>query len=272
MLATSRNNFSKFLYLMIFLFIVPLTSCQSLERDQVATSTNLDTKKQIVLNSLDSGQANQALKDVRALLAEAPDDPQVLNLHGLVQMALRNTNKAIDSLEKARARDRGNLDYTLNLSSALIQAKQYPKATSLLKEALDSKAAESYLYRERLYHNLGLIAEISGDSIKAERWYSKALEENPTNFMTLLKVSRIYETTHRPRLALDKLETAKAACLRCPEPVEAMVRILVRQKRFRDARGVVSGFEKNEALTPDDTRRIVMMKRMIAKGSEPSRS
>lgn len=249
-----------------------LAACQTLDGDKPSASSALETKKQIVLNSLDSGQATQALKEARALLAEYPGDPEVLNLHGLVQLALRNTGKAIESLEKARRISPDNLTYTLNLSSALIQAQQYAKASTLLKEAVASDAAKSYLYRERLYHNLGLISEMSGDSLRAERWYSKALEENPTNFMTLLKVARIYETTHRSRLALDKLETAKAACSRCPEPVEGIVRILIKENRIKDARNAVDGFEKNEALTEDDTRRISKMKRMIAKANTAPRS
>ncbi|NDE13354.1 hypothetical protein EBZ80_00280 [bacterium] len=255
-------------YMILLAYIAShLSSCQTLETDKSSSASTQETKKQIVINSLDSGQATQALKEVRALLAETPDDPEVLNLHGLVQLALRNTKKAIESLEKARQIQPGNMTYVLNLSSALIQAQQFAKATGLLKDALASDAAKSYVYRERLYHNLGLISELSGDSVRAERWYSKALEENPTNFMTLMKMARIYETTHRSRLALDKLETAKAACVRCPEPVESMVRILVKERRIKEAKNTVESFEKNEALTEEDSRRISKMKRMIAKSA-----
>ena len=258
----------KYKYLFLFAYIsASLVACQTLDTDKPSAASTQETKKQIVINSLDSGQATQALKEVRALLAESPDDPEVLNLHGLVQLALRNTNKSIESLDKARQLQPENMTFTLNLSSALIQAQQFSKATTLLKDALASDAAKSYLYRERLYHNLGLISELSGDSVRAERWYGKALEENPTNFMTLLKMARIYETTHRSRLALDKLETAKAACVRCPEPVESIVRILVKEKRLKEARNAVDSFEKNEALTEDDSRRISKMKRMIAKSA-----
>ena len=80
-------------------------------------------------------------------------------------------------------------------------------------------------------------------------------------------MARIYETTHRSRLALDKLETAKAACVRCPEPVESMVRILVKERRIKEAKNTVESFEKNEALTEEDSRRISKMKRMIAKSA-----
>lgn len=256
---------SKQLILMVFFVMGSLTGCQSLDREENPTTDKLETKKQIVTNSLDSGNPAQALREVRALLDEYPANPEVLNLHGLIQLSLRNNQKAAETLEKAHQLQPENMTYVLNLSSAYIQGGQHSKATRLLNETIKSPAAKSYKYRERLFHNMGLIAELSGDSIRAERWYGRALEENPTNFMSLLKMARIFETTHRTRLAIDKLETAKAACTRCPEPVEAMVRILVKENKLTAAKAALDGYEKNESLTEDDTRRIVEMKRTIAK-------
>ena len=255
----------KYLILMIFITATSLAGCQSLDREETPATDKLETKQQIVTNSLDSGNPAQALKEVRALMEEYPANPEVLNLHGLIQLSLRNNQKAAETLEKAHQIQPENMTYVLNLSSAYIQGGQHSKATRLLNETIKSPAAKSYRYRERLFHNMGLIAELSGDSVRAERWYGRALEENPTNFMTLLKMARILESTHRNRLAIDKLETAKAACARCPEPVEGMVRILVKENKLTAAKAALDGYEKNESLTEDDTRRIVEMKRMIAK-------
>ncbi len=271
---TNAGKQNKCLYILTLIAFCGLSACQSLNRDRDRNEgvNLLETKKQIVTNSLDSGQAAQALKEVKALLSEYPSDPDVINLHGLVQLSLRNTTKASEALETAHRMRPDNLTFTLNLSSAYIQGRQYAKATTLLKEAVASEPAKTYRYRERIFHNLGLIAELSNDSIRSERWYTRALEENPTNFMTLLKMARIYETTHRNLLAIDKLETATAACPKCPEPVESMVRILVKQQKIKAAKAAVESFEKNESLTLDDTRRIVEMKRMIAKSPGPVRS
>ncbi len=271
---TNADKQNKYLYILTLIAFCGLSACQSLNRDRDPNEgvNLLETKKQIVTNSLDSGQSTQALREVKTLLREYPADPDVINLHGLVQLSLRNTTKAREALETARHMRPDNLTFTLNLSSAYIQGRQYAKATTLLKEAAASEPAKTYRYRERIFHNLGLIAELSNDSIRSERWYAKALEENPTNFMTLLKMARIYETTHRNLLAIDKLETATAVCPKCPEPVESMVRILVKQQKTKAAKAAVESFEKNESLTLDDTRRIVEMKRMIAKSPGPVRS
>ena len=271
---TNADKQNKCLYILTLIAFFGLSACQSLNRDRDPTEgvNLLETKKQIVTNSLDGGQSAQALREVKTLLSEYPADPDVINLHGLIQLSLRNTTKATEALETARHMRPDNLTFTLNLSSAYIQGRQYAKATTLLKEAAASEPAKTYRYRERIFHNLGLIAELSNDSIRSERWYAKALEENPTNFMTLLKMARIYETTHRNLLAIDKLETATAVCPKCPEPVEAMVRILVKQQKTKAAKAAIESFEKNESLTLDDTRRIVEMKRMIAKSPGPVRS
>ena len=258
------NKTNKYPILLIFLLISITSGCQTLDREDAPAVDKLETKKQIITNSLDSGNPAQALKEVRALMDEYPANPEVLNLHGLIQLSLRNNQKAAATLEKAHQAQPENMTYVLNLSSAYIQAGQHSKATKLLNETIKSPAAKTYRYRERLFHNMGLIADLSGDSIRAERWYGRALEENPTNFMTLLKMARIFEATHRNRLAIDKLETAKAACSRCPEPVEALVRILVKENKIAAAKAALNGYEKNESLTVDDTRRIVEMKRMIA--------
>ena len=249
--------------------IMSISGCQSLDHDQSSVQDKLETRKQIVINSLDSGNAGQALKEVRPLLDEYPNNAEILNLNGLIQLAINNNNKAIEVMEKAHSLQPENITFVLNLSSAYIQGHHYAKGTKILKETIASEAVKSYRYRERLFHNLGLIAELSGDSIRSERWYGRALEENPTNFLTLLRMARIYETTHRSRLALDQLETAKGACIRCVEPIEGMIRILLKQKKISTAKALLAGYEKNESLTDDDTRRIVEMKNMIAKFQAP---
>jgi tetratricopeptide (TPR) repeat protein len=255
-----------------FLFFLSLPSCQSVERSQNGSTSHLETRKQMVVNSLELGQTPQALNEISTLARQHPKDPEVLNLQGLVHLALRNGQVAVASLEKARKLDPDNLVYALNLSSALIEMKEYERAQELLMTTLKFPQFKTYSHRDRLLHNLGVIAEYQGNSIRAERWYSKALQENPASFITLLKIAKIYEQTHRRVLAVDRLETAKAACPRCPEPVEALVRLHLKQNKLKTALETVENFAKNEGLTHTDAKRINKMKQAIARHKAQSRS
>jgi Tfp pilus assembly protein PilF len=254
--------------------LIVIAGCQSMDKTAAPDKDRdkFETRKQIVINSLDSGQSAQALNDARLLAQEYPKDPAVLNLLGLAHLSLKNSAKAVEALEKAASIDRDNITYNLNLSSALIQAGRYDAANTLLDRCLKAPAISAYKYKERIYHNLGLVAELTGRSVRAENFYNKALAENPTNFLTLIKLSRIYESTHRRILAADKLETARAACPRCLEPVEGLVRIYMGQKKPNIARSVVEAMEKNEGLTEQETKRILELKKIVSKGTTQTRS
>lgn len=257
----------------IFLGLVA-ASCQTLDKPADARNDkdHVETRKQIVINSLDNGQPAQALHDAKALASNFPDDASILNLLGLSNMSLKNSAKAIEALQRAHNIEPSNVTYALNLSSALIQARRFEAATSLLDKVVKSDEAENYKFRERLYHNLGLAAEMSGKSERAENYYNKALAENPTNFLTLLKLAQIYERTHRRILAADKLETARAACPRCIEPVESLVRIYISQGKPNVARSIVQSLEKNEGLTDQETKRILKLKKIVSRGNTQTRS
>jgi Tfp pilus assembly protein PilF len=256
------------------LLTVTTVSCQSLDKPGSTRNDkdHFETRKQIVINSLDNGQPAQALHDAKALAESKPGDASVMNLLGLANMALKNSDKAIESLQRAHDIEPANMTYVLNLSSALIQARQFTSATDLLNRVIRSDAIEGYKFRERIYHNLGLAAEMSGKSERAENYYNKALAENPTNFLTLIKLSQIYERTHRRILAADKLETARAACPRCIEPVESLVRIYMSQGKPNIARSVVESLEKNEGLTDQETKRILRLKKIVSRGNTQTRS
>lgn len=260
---------------MIAIFISwTLLACQSMDKSKTVVSEHdrLQTRKQMVLNSIDSGQAAQALFDARRLAEEYPSDASVMNVLGLTHMALKNSPKAIDALEKASRIDPSETMYTLNLSSAYVQAGRHQAARTLLEKKLKSAEFARYQFPERVYHNLGLIADLTGNSVRAENYYNKALTENPTNFLTLLELARIYERTHRRILAADKLETARATCPRCIEPVEALVRIYMMQGKSKVALDIVEAMEKNEGLTEQQTKRILELKKIVSKGNTQSRS
>lgn len=254
----------------IICFSMTLTffGCQTLTSNDKGATDTVQPRKQIVLNSLDSGQIPQALKEIRELAKEYPNDPEILNLQGLVHLALKNTKVALGSFEKANKLDPENMTYILNLSSAWIQLGKHQKAEDLLLSKIGSPEFASYSHRDRLLHNLGVIAEHQDNSVRAELWYTKALEENPVSFISLMKIAQIFEKTHRQRLALDRLETAKAACPRCPEAVEALVRIHLKQHQPKAALRALESFQRNEALTSADSKRIIAMKKAIARYQE----
>src|SRR5690606_24909628 len=115
-------------------------------------NTVLARRMALIRNAIDTGRAQFALRDLRPMLAARPKDPEVQNLMGLTQMALRNYPRAIHHLKLAYKYN-VHPRYALNLSSALVENGDHEKAANLVRYAL--KKWPSYKYKERLLHNLG---------------------------------------------------------------------------------------------------------------------
>ena len=127
---------------------------------------------------------------------------------GIYQMALDNSNRFQDSLNLVRINnqlagyyaDEGKLDEALRMSTesleisirkgnkkeianiknsiGLIETKRknYPRAESLLKEALQISLKEKYVYgQKKAFYNLGLLARVKNDTATARAYFQNSL-------------------------------------------------------------------------------------------------
>ena len=151
--------------LMFAALIIPLFSCQTIHKNDKEAKKQeeiLTSQKGLIINYLNKGVPNLALKELRRLMVLHLKDPDFANLMGLTQLALEQPNKAAEYFKKSfKVYPRTSV--ALNLSSAYIEAERYGRAIKLLDRVRKSKIAKNYQHPERIYHNIGLAAERADD-------------------------------------------------------------------------------------------------------------
>lgn len=253
---------------MRFLAVMLLTlSCQTTNFSKKNNKKVIESQKNIVISYLNSGLPSQAHAELRRILRQHPDNVDFLGLMGLTQLALENPVKAVSFLQEAWHRS-GKTRFGLNLSSALIAAGELKRAERLILSLLRVKKPRSYPRLERIYHNLGLISQKRKDYMRAEGYYRRALEENPSYYLTLLKIGLLYKRQRSYPNAIYHLNKAMNFCRKCFEPVKYLGDIYLAQGKQHQALSLVDKFSRQSGLDQKEQRRALAFMRRIRKGRE----
>ena len=235
--------------------VVLIAGCQTLA--PTPPKAQIDPVEQalrLASEALQAGHADQALRELRPISRKNPDHPEVNSLMGIIQLSLKNTTRAQEHFTKAWQAKK-NVGNGLNLASALIESRQYRSAEKILMSLHRTAEEENYAWRERIWHNLGVIAVNTKRPKTAEKWFKRALEENPTFYLTLYHYGNLLQATKRPAAAMAQWRIASSACPVCSEPIEAMTTQLIAQGNFAEAQKLVSEFRKQENIPPGDIER-----------------
>ncbi len=241
-----------------------LGSCQTSGRAERDAAKILASQKNIIINYLNSGLPSQAHGELRKILAENPDNIVFVELMGVTQLALHNPSKAISYLRRAY-RQNGKAKTGLNLSSALIAAGSRSQAQKLLHTLLREKGSETYPRRERFYHNLGLICQERGNHKRAEYYYRRALAENPSYYLTLLKMGLLRFQQRRYEGAIAWLNKAKNFCRKCLEPIRHLSDAYVRVGKWRQAFSTVDIYSRQAGLNLQERRAAMALRQSLQK-------
>jgi Tfp pilus assembly protein PilF len=228
----------------------------------------LESQKALVRNALDTGKPESALKSLRDLLDVYPEDASLQNLMGLTQLSLTNYARSIRHFQISY-KLAPQIATGLNLSSALIESKQYLRAQKLLTVLLKQAPKAKYRFKERILHNLGYCAMQQGDTKKAEEWYRLALEENPTFFPSHLELGRYYESRGRSELAIQSYKYAADYCRTCFEPIEPLTRIYTATGRRGEAKRLLTQYLRVEDLLDTDRRHATDLLTRLSETSAP---
>lgn len=213
----------------------------------------LETQKSIVVNYLDQAQPQAALGEVRRMLSEHPNNPEVLNLAGLTHLALKNSRVAARFFERAY-KIKGDTPTALNLSSAYIELRDFDAAGKILRKLIVDGQAREYRYRERIFHNMGIVAQESGKTKLAERYYDRAIEENPVFYKSHIQMAKVHARAGRPREALRSAQSAQQACPRCMDALDVYVSAAIAARSPADALPAVNDFLRGEDLSSGEKR------------------
>jgi len=221
--------------------------------------------KSMIVSHLDKGNPQIALNELRPLLQHYPERADLQNLMGLTQIGLRNPDRAVIHLKKAYESS-NELGYGLNLTSAYLEAGQYMKANELLAKLI--RDGKDYRYRERLFHNRGLVAEAMGQVKAAEKHYNEALAENPGFYPTHLQLAKLYERNRSPQKALDSYERAFESCKRCIEPLSALIPTYVARGDRKKARELLRDFLAITDLEGQDRKKAKGMLSLVQRANK----
>lgn len=251
-------------------FIIPtvtallLSGCQTSGKAEQDAAKIIESQKNIVVSYLNSGLPSQAHGELRKILEKNPNDADFLELMGVTQLALQNPDKAVFYLRKSY-RQSAKVKTGLNLSSALIAARSWSQAQRLILALLKESRAAGYSRTERLYHNLALIYQERGDHARAERYYRKALAENPSYYLTLLKLGLLYRQQQRYDDALVWLNKAKNFCRKCLEPVRHLSHLYVRLGKRQQAFVTVDTYSRQTELNLQERRAALALRQHLQK-------
>ncbi|MFW7380304.1 MAG: tetratricopeptide repeat protein [Oligoflexus sp.] len=247
-------------YVNIF-FIISMSACQTLRNSEDQSNKEADIlndQKTLVVSFLNKGLPQMAHKELRPLLHQYPQDADFKNLMGLTLLALENPKHAVPFFQQS-LKIQARASVALNLSSAYIEAKEYDRAIRLLQNMSKSPSMKEYRYPERIAHNIALAAERKNDWRTAEKYYVKALADNPQYYLSLMRLGQLYEKTERPKMAIQRFLTARAACNLCFDPVNGLVMNYLAMKAPSRAVDTIRVFLQQKALSETDRERAIKL-------------
>lgn len=248
-----RNTSHKFLAYLLILISLCTSACQTLneENPEKKAADILATQKTMVINYINQGQPNLALRELRPLERKHPQDADLKNLLGLTYLSMQNAKSAQNFFQEAyKLSPRAPI--ALNLSSAMIETGQAHQAIKVLQDLKKSEAGKSYQFPERINHNIALAAERLKKPQLAEKYYKLALAENPYYYISLMRLGAVYEGTKKAGSAYQQYLKAREACLKCFDPVNAAVQLQLRSGKPQLALKTIQSYLDNKDLDSAD--------------------
>lgn len=238
-----------------FLTVAFISACTTLQpsSDKLTKEEEiLEHQIGIIINHLNLGEHEKAHFETRPLLQQHPSKAELHNLMGLAYMGLNNAKLAETYFRKAFDL-RPDPAFGLNLTSALIEKKQFSEAIKLLR-GFKKEGLGEYKYPERFDHNLGLAYERLGKSLIAQKYYRLALAKNPSSFQTLMQLGRLLQREKKYVHAEPIFKKAADICLRCYEPVKRRSDTLISLGRSAEARRALLDYIETDQLRPQDAK------------------
>ena len=261
-----QSRLSNFCTVPVMILILMTASCQT--TDDTSTMSIKDqtsTSLQVAISYLDSGRPDKARQELQTVLEDFPQNADALNLMGIAHLALRTPSKGLSFLQKSFAISPATAT-GLNVSSALIELGRYKEAEKVVMALLKRKESPPYRFKERIYHNYGIIAERTNRVNLAEKMYRSAANENPTFHLSRLRLAHLYMERQKTDLALREMEAARFACPTCLEPIELLSRYYAHVGNVKVARSLIRDYKKVDGviLSAQDQQRMRILEEEIA--------
>ncbi|MBP5398830.1 MAG: tetratricopeptide repeat protein [Alphaproteobacteria bacterium] len=121
-----------------------------------------------------NGQLDEAEKLYRQVLQIAPNNPQILNLLGIIAQSKNLHEQAVSYFEQSLLNDSNNFEVYFNLGWSLFELKKYAEAANAYHRVITLKPQTF-----QAYNALGKIYAIENKKLEAKSAFEHALTINP---------------------------------------------------------------------------------------------
>jgi Tfp pilus assembly protein PilF len=245
----AKNTLFIFFFAALFLQTLGCTTLGKNPGKQALREKLINTQVEIAKVQIDRGNPERALESLRKILRKYPKNTEALTMYGLAHLALSNPSTGTSYLYQAY-KIQPTLAFGLNLSSGYIASNQIFKAQSLLHKLL--KKSDHYQRKERLLHNLGITYSRQNKTKIAEKYFKKALEFNPSFYMSLLEMGKLEKKRHNIPQSIKYLVRSTRSCTNCYDNVHMLATEYLSINQATKARILLKKFLKNERASPEN--------------------
>ena len=190
-----------------------------------------------VLAYLQSQDIEMAMNTARQMLAKSPDRPDVLALMGRIQLAARDAAEARKFFNQAIAINADHISSKMNLARLDEQQGDLASAEKRYLSVLDKKPENIAVMT-----SLARLAAQQGDVAKQIKWLDAARQADKKELFSRVALVEIYLKKGNIAEAEILLRELEDAHPKTPAVLVVKGRLLMAQKRFTQAEGVISEF------------------------------
>lgn len=184
-----------------------MISCSSFAQAPATSATSAANSAKahldLAVSYFQSGQFETAQSEAQRALKDEPKNSQALMLMGLIHMQMKELPRAEEMLRAAIAADANNGDAYNNYGLLLCQTNRIDASIEQFGRAMSSPR---YSKVSQTLVNAGICLTQKNDYAAAEKYFLKALEQDPFMPSALYQLSRAYLKGNRVDLAENRLE------------------------------------------------------------------
>ncbi len=162
----------------------------------------------------------------------SPNNPDIKNLIGLIYFRQEKYDLAEQSFQSAIDLDPKLTEAYNNLGTVYYVQKRYEEARRVLEKSLENPL---YLYPERIYNNLGLVEEATGNDAKAISYYEQSITFRNDFYLPYKNLGHFLLKKGDTKRAKNLLLEATRLCPDCSEPRYHLGSLLLKENKAKEA-------------------------------------
>ncbi len=157
--------------------LLVLSACAGTQKKKASDVKSADAHYNLGVQTLNEGNYQGALIELRKAEQYAPRDPKIQNALGLAYFYARRLDDAEAAYRKALSLQRDYSEAYMNLGALYAQQGKCEKAITEFRKALENPF---YATPAKAFHNIGLCHRLLGEVEQAEQSLKDAVHMDPT--------------------------------------------------------------------------------------------